>query len=144
MSENNNCLTLEASLKSLNAVHDFILKKAAKAGLSRKKINNLLLAVEEVYVNITNYAYPNDKGKVSIYFSMDEKNVTLHIKDEGVPFNPLQAPEPDLASSLKERRVGGLGIFLVRKLINDVRYERDKQYNVLTLTLCREKVERDE
>lgn len=132
-------LTLQASLKNLNAVHDFISEQGAKAGLPGKKISSLLLAVEEIYVNIANYAYPDEKGKVSICFLMDEKTLMLRIQDEGVPFNPLQTPEPDLTLSLEERKVGGLGIFLVRKFIDEVNYERDGTYNILTLTLSREK-----
>jgi serine/threonine-protein kinase RsbW len=138
-------ITLEASLENLKAVNSFIGKWAKRASLSPRNENNLLLAVEEVYVNIVRYAYPESSGKVTIFCHMDENSLISKIKDAGIPFNPLKAPEPRLVSRLEERKVGGLGLFLIQKLVDNVGYEREGKYNVLTLVKSREKkIERRE
>jgi anti-sigma regulatory factor (Ser/Thr protein kinase) len=126
-------ITLETSLENLKVVNSFIGKWAKRARLSPHDENNLLLAVEEVYVNIVKHAYPESSGKVIIYCYMDENSLISKIKDAGIPFNPLKAPEPRLASRLEERKVGGLGLFLVQKLVDNVEYKREGNYNVLTL-----------
>ncbi|UCG93712.1 MAG: ATP-binding protein [Candidatus Aerophobus sp.] len=138
-------ITLEASLENLKAVNSFICKWAKRASLSPRNENNLLLAVEEVYVNIVKYAYPESLGKITIYCHMDENSLVSKIKDAGIPFNPLKAPEPLLASCLGERKIGGLGLFLIQKLVDNVEYEREGKYNVLTLVSSRKrKVKRQE
>jgi len=126
-------ITLEASLENLETINSFLYKWAKKASLSTRGENELLLAVEEVFVNIVKYAYAESLGDIIIDCSMDENNLILQIKDEGISFNPLQLPEPHLTSCLEERKVGGLGVFLIRKLVNNVEYERQGKYNVLTL-----------
>jgi len=132
-------ITLEASLENLEMINSFLHKWAKKASLSARGENELLLAVEEVFVNIVKYAYAESSGKVTIHCRIDEDNLILQIKDEGIPFNPLQFPEPHLASCLKERKVGGLGVFLMRKLVNNVKYEKQGKYNILTLVKSKKK-----
>ena len=132
-------ITLEASLENLKAVNSFIHKWAKRASLSPGNENNLLLAVEEVYVNIVKYAYPESLGKVTIYCRMDENSLISKIKDAGIPFNPLKVPEPRFVSRLEERKEGGLGLFLMQKLVDNVGYEREGNYNLLTLVKSREK-----
>jgi len=107
--------------------------------LSTHSENELFLAVEEVYLNIVKYAYPESLGKVTIHCRIDEDSLILEIKDEGIPFNPLQLPEPHLVSCLKERKVGGLGVFLMRRFVDNVKYEKQGKYNVLTLVKSKKK-----
>ncbi len=133
MEKQSSSVTLEASLENLGTINSFLHKWARKAGLSAHSENELLLAVEEVYVNIVKYAYAGSLGNVIIDCRMDENNLILQIKDEGISFNPLELPEPHLISCLKERKVGGLGVFLMRRSVDNVRYERQGKYNVLTL-----------
>lgn len=132
-------ITLEASLKNLEMISSFLHKWAEKASLSTHSENELLLAVEEVYVNIVEYAYPESLGKVTIDCRIDEDSLILKIKDEGIPFNPLQLPEPLFVSCLKERKVGGLGVFLMRRFVDNVKYEKQGKYNVLTLVKSKKK-----
>ena len=133
MEKQTSSITLEASLENLGTTNSFIHKWAKKASLSTHSENELLLAVEEVYINIVRYAYPESLGKVTIHCRIDEDSLVLKIKDEGIPFNPLQLPEPHLVSCLKERKVGGLGVFLMRRFADNVKYEKQGKYNVLTL-----------
>jgi len=126
-------IILQASLKNLSKINDFVRIWAQKAGLSFHSEKDLLLAVEEIYVNIVNYAYPKSKGKVSMHCDINGEGLILKMKDDGLPFNPLQFPEPELSSHLEERKVGGLGIFLMQKLVDRVHYERKENSNSLTL-----------
>ncbi len=139
MEQQTSFITLEASLKNLEMMNSFLHKWAKKASLSTHSENELLLAVEEVYVNIVKYTYPESLGKVTIHCRIDKDSLILKIKDEGIPFNPLQLPEPDLVSCLKKRKVGGLGVFLMRKFVDNVKYEKQGKYNVLTLVKSKKK-----
>ena len=139
MEKQTSSITLEASLENLEMISNFLHKWAKKTSLSTHSENELLLAVEEVYVNIVKYAYPESLGKVTIHCRIDEDSLVLKIKDEGIPFNPLQLPEPHLVSCLKERKVGGLGIFLMRRFVDKVKYEKQGKYNVLTLVKSKKK-----
>lgn len=139
MGQQASSITLEASLKNLEMMNNFLHKWAKKASLSTHSENELLLAVEEVYVNIVKYAYPESLGKVTIYCHMDENSLISKIKDAGIPFNPLEVPEPRLISCLKERKVGGLGVFLMRRFVDNVKYEKQGKYNVLTLVKSKKK-----
>ncbi len=132
-------ITLEASLENLETINSFLHKWAKKANLSIHGENDLLLAVEEVYVNIVKYAYAGSLGKITIDCCINEDSLILEIKDEGVSFNPLELPEPYLASSVEKRKMGGLGVFLMRRFIDDVKYEKRGKYNVLTLVKSKKK-----
>ncbi|TKJ47470.1 hypothetical protein CEE34_03450 [Candidatus Aerophobetes bacterium Ae_b3a] len=151
MGQQASSITLEASLKNLQVISSFLHKWAKKASLSTHSENELFLAVEEAYINIVKYAYPESLGKVSIHCRIEEDSLILKIRDEGIPFNPLQLSEPHLVSCLKERKVGGLGVFLMRRFVDNVKYEKEGKYNVLTLvkskkrdTECQEGESREE
>lgn len=93
------------------------------------------LVTEEIFVNIASYAYPETGGFVTIRRSGGEgpEGLTLIFIDGGIPYDPLQKPDPDLTLSLEERPVGGLGVFLVKELVDEVRYEHKDGNNVLTV-----------
>ena len=126
-------ITLKASLENLERVNNFVHKWAKEIGLSNHSERELFLAVEEAYVNVVNYSYPKSVGKVTINCQIDEDRLILKIKDEGVPFNPLTLSKPNLTPRLEERKIGGLGVFLIRRLVDSVEYERKGKYNLLTL-----------
>jgi anti-sigma regulatory factor (Ser/Thr protein kinase) len=96
----------------------------------------ICVAVEEIFVNIASYAYPNGDGEASLAFGFDESErlMTLVIKDDGVPFNPLEKAEPDISLSADEREIGGLGIFITKKTMDTVSYTYENDSNVLTMT----------
>ena len=100
-----------------------------------KLIMSTVVAVEEIFVNIAQYAYKGTKGDVKITLSFDEnkRSMTMVFRDSGVPFDPLAKPDPDVTLSAEEREIGGLGIFMVKKTMTDVRYEYKDGENVLTL-----------
>ena len=103
-----------------------------------KSSMTVCVAVEEIFVNIASYAYGNGKGKGKAYFSFgfdeNERLMTLVIKDDGVPFNPLEKAEPDISLSADEREIGGLGIFITKKTMDTVSYNYENGQNILTMT----------
>ncbi|MBP5218802.1 MAG: ATP-binding protein [Bacteroidales bacterium] len=94
------------------------------------------LSVEEIAENIVTYAYNNGNGFLEITTSLDEKGVlTISFKDAGVPFNPLEKEDPDITLGLDERPVGGLGIFICKKMMDSVSYVFEDGCNNFTMTI---------
>jgi anti-sigma regulatory factor (Ser/Thr protein kinase) len=93
------------------------------------------VAAEEIYVNIAHYAYAPETGTVTLRLELQEEPpaVTLTFLDSGIPFNPLDRTDPDVSLPAEEREIGGLGIFMTRKSMDDLRYEFRDGQNVLTL-----------
>ena len=93
------------------------------------------VAIEEVFVNVANYAYSGGGGDVTLEINFDEakREVTFRLIDRGIPFNPLEKPDPDIGLSVEERPVGGLGIFIVKKTMDTVGYAYEDVKNILTM-----------
>lgn len=92
------------------------------------------LALEELLRNIISHAYPDrDEHQIEIAFDREESHVTAKISDDGIPFNPLNAPPPDLDAALEERSIGGIGIHLARNVVDDFAYAWDGGRNVVTI-----------
>ena len=113
----------------------FVADRAAVAGLDPEGVKRLELAVEEAVVNVCHYAYPGEGGVVVVRVAGEPSRLTVEVEDAGRPFDPLSAPAPDLAAPIDERRVGGLGIVLIRRLMDEVRYRRDGDRNLLTMVV---------
>jgi serine phosphatase RsbU (regulator of sigma subunit)/anti-sigma regulatory factor (Ser/Thr protein kinase) len=96
----------------------------------------ICIAVEEIFINIANYAYGDGNGNASLSFGFDENErlMTLVVKDNGIPFNPLEKAEPDITLSADEREIGGLGIFITKKTMDTVSYSYENSQNILTMT----------
>ena len=94
----------------------------------------LRLACEEIVMNITSYAYPDDvEGSLDVELEKTDHHISLCFKDGGVPFNPLEHKSPDTKLSWKQRHIGGLGIYLVIKKMDAVRYAYENNKNILTI-----------
>ena len=126
--------TLPASIESLGKFLKHVTDCALEQGFTAKKIGEMRLAAEEVLVNIFQNAYPKENGEVEVSCSLREDHAfIIKISDAGIPFNPLELPEPDIGADLSQRKIGGLGVFLVRKLMDEIEYRRENNRNVLTL-----------
>ena len=93
------------------------------------------IAIDELYSNIAAYAYNEESGEVTVVIE-DESSpraVNISFRDKGRPFNPLERKDPDVTLSARERKIGGLGIFMVKKSMDDVRYEYGDGENILTI-----------
>lgn len=94
---------------------------------------SFLVAVEEIFVNVASYAYPNkDDGEVEIDFKIENGQAFISFKDSGIAFNPLDKPDPDVNASAEERDIGGLGIYMVKKSMDGVEYNREDDKNILS------------
>ena len=127
-------IILANEISEIARLNGFIEDIASEFSLSPDVVFNLNLVLEEAVANIINYAYPKDEHE-SIYLSarMHEDSIVLVLTDTGKEFDPTMAPEVDVTLSAEERQIGGLGIFLIRQIMNEVRYERIDGKNVLTL-----------
>lgn len=128
-------LTVNASTDNLPKVLEFIDSELETAGASMKMIFQIDLAVEEIYVNIAHYAYAPDDGNVIIQFDSygDPALVEIKFIDHGNPFNPLNNPDPDITLTAEERQIGGLGVLMVKKTMDEVDYRFEENENILTI-----------
>ena len=96
----------------------------------------LRLSIEEAVENVVRYAYDGGIGwlETDIHFNQDTLLLTIQLRDAGVPFNPLEKKDPDLTLSAEERNIGGLGIYLCKKMMDNIEYRYEDGNNVLTMT----------
>jgi anti-sigma regulatory factor (Ser/Thr protein kinase) len=126
-------LSVPADTGNLDQVLAFVNEQLEAADCPQKAQSQIDVAVEEIFVNIANYAYDNEPGDVEISVSTDELGATVEFRDAGVPFDPLQKEDPDITLSAEDRPIGGLGIFMVKKSMDDVSYEYRDGKNCLTI-----------
>ena len=127
-------IVLPAKLENLELMIRFVRNGAESYGFSSKDINRVQLAAEEVLVNIISYAYPDKSGDIEITYDVNEdKGLMIEIVDWGVPFDPLSIPEPDIDAPIEDRKIGGLGIYIMRSIMDEVDYRRQGDRNTLTL-----------
>ncbi len=128
-------LTVDASTENLSKILEFIDAELEAAGADMKMIFQVDLAVEEIYTNIAHYAYAPDDGKVIIQFDAYGDPLLMEIQfiDCGKPFNPLNNPDPDITLTAEERQIGGLGVLMVKKTMDEVDYRFEENKNILTI-----------
>ena len=127
-------LRVAATTDNLSKVTDFVDAPLAQCGTGSKIRMQIRLAVEEVFVNISSYAYDSGSGEAEIEYEMlhDPERIRITFTDSGEPFDPLEKDDPDLSEEGLLGRVGGLGIFLVKNTMDKIGYERKNNKNVLT------------
>lgn len=128
-------LKVKASDESMQTVNDFI-HSVLPAGCDVMLLNQIDLAVEEIFVNIAHYSGADQAEVLCGYHVSGDGSgqLTMIFKDGGKPFNPLEREDPDLTLSAEERKIGGLGIFLTKKFMDSVEYEFADEMNVLKIT----------
>lgn len=129
-------LKLPAKLENLRYLVESVSRGAKEQGFDSEKVNDLSLATEEALVNIFSYAYQGDIGDVDLTCVVDDDNrFIVEIADCGVPFNGFSLGDPDTEADVAERKIGGLGVFLIKKFVDDVQYRRDTNKNILKLII---------
>ncbi|MDR1838448.1 MAG: SpoIIE family protein phosphatase [Treponema sp.] len=126
-------LRLEAKPENLRAVIGFVNKEIEKCGYPEDILHQIDIAVEEIFMNIANYAYSPKNGEAAIFISTTEKTV-IRFEDTGKPYNPLEHTGPDLEKPPVSREIGGLGILLVKKIMDTVEYSRQNGKNTFVMT----------
>lgn len=128
-------LRIKASDENLNSVIDFVEEELDVINCPMKTKMQLDVTVEEVFVNIAHYAYGTKDGEAVIQMHTSEEPPYIEITfiDSGEPYDPLTKPDPDITLSAEDRPIGGLGIFMVKKSVDDIRYEYKDGHNILTI-----------
>ena len=126
-------LSVEAITDNLEKVIGFVNTHLENADCPPKAQMQIDLAVEEIFVNIANYAYSPNTGKATVRVEASPDAATVVFSDRGIPYNPLEKKDPDISLSAEKRDVGGLGIFMTKKVMDEVLYEYRNGQNILTM-----------
>ena len=125
---------LKNDLSELETLFKHLNKFGQATGLSEACVTDINICLDELFTNIVSYGYGDDlEHIVRFAMNLDDHMLTLKIEDDGIPFNPLEKKEPEVPADLLDVRIGGLGIHIVRKLMDDIRYDREQGKNKLTM-----------
>ena len=130
-------MTVKNDLSELKKIFDDVEAICTEYKLSEDLCNNLCLCIDEIFSNIIKYAYNDDKEhEIDIVFDFNEREriVKITVTDDGVPFNPLEAKQPDLFEDLLEREIGSLGIYIVLNIMCKIEYNRINNKNNLVMS----------
>jgi anti-sigma regulatory factor (Ser/Thr protein kinase) len=126
-------LKVKANLSEIERGRDILREMLQGMRLAEEELFKLELALHEALVNIVLHAYPEENGDITIRFRIEGGVFCVEIRDRGIPFNPDEAPDPDLEEKISSGTGGGLGIFLFKILTDGYAYKRDGDENILTL-----------
>lgn len=128
-------IKLEAVVENIPRATAFVSEELDKIGCPMKARAQIDIAIDELFGNIAHYAYPCGTGDAVVQFEFDAPSRTAAVTfmDSGVPYDPLKKEDPDVTLPAEQRKIGGLGIFLVKKTMDEMRYERRDGRNVLTI-----------
>lgn len=133
--DNTDKVTMKADIDNLDRALLFVDKLLDRIEVGKKQRIMILIAVEELFVNVAKYAYAPKVGDISLEGEVAEnpRRFVLTLRDRGIPFNPLSRPDPDVTLRAKDHKVGGLGIFLVKKQVDEMKYRYENGQNILTI-----------
>lgn len=128
-------ITVEAVTKSIGVVTAFVDEALEHIGCPPKANAQIDICIDEILGNIVRYAYGASTGSATIRLDFDETErlLSLTFIDRGTPFDPRNVPEPDITSPLDKRPIGGLGLFMVKKMVDSLTYRRENECNVLII-----------
>ena len=128
-------LRLAASIENIETVTDFVNQELELLGCPMKSQLQIDVAIDELFGNIARYAYPAQGGDATVRVEVEEDPLSVIITfiDRGTPFDPLERKDPNVTLSADEREIGGLGIFLVKKTMDDIDYEYKDGQNILRI-----------
>lgn len=125
---------VNASTQNCSTIRDFVSRHAEEHGFSAQKVADIQLAVDEAYTNIIKHAYNNDSSKqVLINLEFDEEKMIVTLTDQGMGFDIEKYKKPNLKKQIERKKRGGMGVYLIRKLMDDVTYHVKNQKNVLRM-----------
>lgn len=124
-----------AAISDIEKVTAYVERELEKADCPLKAVMQINVAIDEIFSNIVQYGYGDNPGPVTVSVTVDEdpKSVAVRFEDEGIPYNPLLKEDPDITLSAEERSIGGLGIFVVKKTMDDVSYRYENEKNILII-----------
>ena len=122
-----------ATTEALNDVLAFVEEEITQTDCPLKVVMQIMICVEEMFVNVAHYAYGPDGGDADVTVDTANQTISISIKDSGMAFDPLEKEDPDVTLSAEERDIGGLGIFMVKKTMDEVDYRREDGFNLFTM-----------
>ena len=127
--------TFPAKTESLPDILGFVEQTLEGLECPMKIQTAICVAIEEVFVNVAHYAYPEGEGDMALSIGFDDQSraITFRMTDRGIPFDPLAKPDPDITLPAEQREIGGLGIFIVKKTMDTVCYDYTDGKNILTM-----------
>ena len=129
----------EAKTENYKTFYDWLHSVIQPWNLSDKLINKIDLCAEEIFVNISLYAYSEKTGTIEVSINKKDNKIILKFTDTGFAYNPLEKPDPDITLPPEQRQPGGLGIYMIKQAAENVSYERNDNKNILTMTFnCNE------
>jgi len=134
-------ITVPARLESIEGLVKSAAGSALQCGLAGEGLFAVELATEEAVVNVFKYAYPHGEGKIRLRCMEDGDRFVIEVTDWGVPFDATALPDPDV--TLEERPVGGLGVYLIKKMTDEMRYTREDGQNILSLIIKKKRTSRE-
>lgn len=128
-------ITVEAKIENVDKVTEFVNEMLEEKDCPLKVQMQLDVAIDEIFGNIAYYAYGKGSGNATIQIEMEDNppKITLTFIDQGIPYNPLEIKDPDITLDIEDREIGGLGIFLVKKTMDELSYEYVDGQNILTM-----------
>ena len=128
-------ITVCASPEGLEELSGFIGRELLSAACTDKTRNQIFIAIDEIFGNIMRYAYGDQSGDVTVCIENPDDPPAVEIKfmDKGIPFDPLERPDPNVTLKARDRKIGGLGIYMVKKAMDDMKYEYRDGMNILTI-----------
>ena len=130
----------EAKIENYKAFYSWLHEACEEWNIGKELANKLDMCAEEIYANITFYAYKEEKtGIVEAELKLVGDNIVMEFKDDGVEYNPLKKPDPDITLPPEKRPLGGLGIFMTKTMVDDISYKRENNRNILTLIFTKDK-----
>jgi anti-sigma regulatory factor (Ser/Thr protein kinase) len=125
-------ITIPATIEELDHILEWV-SDVLEENCSGKISNQIAVVAEELFVNISSYAYSKKSGDVTIRVSIAPARLIIQFEDSGIAFNPLEHELPDVNAGIEDRKIGGLGIYLTRKWMSNVIYHRENEKNILTI-----------
>jgi serine/threonine-protein kinase RsbW len=122
---------------SVAEIVSFVTGLAARGGLPAEKVARLEVAIEEWATNVCRHSYRGESGGLAVEVRRADPAIVIEFRDDGEPFDPTAAKDPDVTLPLAERAPGGLGLLLIRRMVDEVHYRRDGERNVVTFTMRR-------
>lgn len=123
-------IEIDISFENTKKAAEFVEKILEQEKCPVKIINQMLIAFDEIYSNIVKYSQAE---KLELSCAVMEEWVYLSFKDDGLPYNPLEEKDPDINVSMKQRQIGGLGIFMVKQMMDDTTYQYKENHNIFTI-----------
>ena len=126
-------LRVDADDKKLPEVLEFVDTLLEENNCSMKVQMQIDISLEELFVNIAHYAYPEKNGWAEIRAKIEDGSIVITLVDGGRPYDPLAKPDPDITLGVEDRQIGGLGIFISKKQMDEIKYSYTDGHNVLTM-----------